>query len=420
MSENPPKKEIHLSKTRHLGLKIGLFVGVALICSTMLVLSLVGVLSGGTGYRLIEIALEEGITYSDGMSLYLYFEGNLYQANQASSKASKIYSQYLKEAYILTDDSHHYVGNKSVVLLNENLNEDVEVDEELYSVLKEAYDYSLVNENYSLFSEPLYDYWESLALNYNTGDIYHDPINDSEVKDYLTLLASFINDESHHHLEFKENNVVRAVISNEYASFIENNEIDSPIVSLGVLKEAYEMKIVKEKLEKEGYHKGYFINECGYGLTFSETNSIIHSIAVKKDKTDIIGETNYDLGSHSFLYYNNFNDKDPYFYSFTKENKTYLRSPHLNIISAEPNNYFSTLYIYNKDKDIVETILEGSKFLLVNNKTEEDSLVNTLNASYIFTHNNEEENNLYISKDIKEKVIISEYADYDIKPIGKE
>ena len=119
------EKNVSLTKTKHLGWLIFLFVGIGGVAIGATVLYAMGLFTHFTGYKDLDITADESVNYRDGVYCNLYFDTNEMAANQHASKASPIFSDALKDAYKRTDPQSRYDGIISLSYVNDAVGEDV-------------------------------------------------------------------------------------------------------------------------------------------------------------------------------------------------------------------------------------------------------------------------------------------------------
>ena len=70
------ESNVRLSKTRHLGLKIGIFGGSALVLATLMILYAFGFFTREAGYRALYPTADKTVDYADGLNCAIYLEGS--------------------------------------------------------------------------------------------------------------------------------------------------------------------------------------------------------------------------------------------------------------------------------------------------------------------------------------------------------
>ena len=87
-----------------------------------------------------------------------------------------------------------------IAYINNNLDRDIIVTDTLYNILKDAYQKSLLDNNYSIFAAPIYHEWDILLYSGTLGEYDNDPLIYEEEKNYLNDLANIVNDTNNYSL----------------------------------------------------------------------------------------------------------------------------------------------------------------------------------------------------------------------------
>lgn len=372
MENKEEGRKISLSKTKHLELYIIAFVVTVAVAAVLITCSALGVFTNFAGYAELETAAYSDVKFTHDIHCYIYFKGNDMQVSSKKRKASSLFSTLYREIYMMTDPYVDYSPySVSLKQINRSLGEDVKVDERLYLLLKDAYEKSdPQNNNYSIFAATLYHEWDSLLYFGALGDYESDPLFDEEEANYLSELASMINNPSNYSLEFKENNVVNLNISNEYKEFLETYDNTSPIISLNVLESAYQMQYIANKLEEVGYTNGYLVDDFGNGLTLKGFTSLNHNLYdIQDGEAHLFGHiTQSDKycfsATHHFLV-NPLNA--PYFYDVNKDDKIYHRSSYIKLEDGGVYDKYLSTNLFSKTLDLPSLVLENNKLPIVDN-----------------------------------------------------
>lgn len=415
------ESNVKLTKTRHLGLWFALFGGFIAVAATFIILYALGILSDGSGYiALVAKVYSDEITYNEGISCSLYFQGNSFSVGGQTTNATGIYSDALKKAYMQTEAKTVYPQYASLAYLNSHLGEDVKVDDYVYNVLKDAYAKTKEDNNYSIFAGPLYEEYDRLCSIRSSGSWVNDPdpLYDEAQASYMAELASYINDEANFTLTFKEDNVIFLDISPAYKAFREANEITSPVASLNLLRQAYMIKDTAKALEEAGYVNGFLsYPQYGIGLTLKETPSLSHGIyGLRKGKVaeplavSIKGQTAFakavrlNLGQTKF----------PSRYTVSKDGTSYYRSPCLSLKTGLPCDYLLSSYLFEEKGDVVElALLSASGFGIEDEASLESFLTSIKGKSYVYNRKDKDDT-FFISSSLQESIVAYAQDGYSI------
>ena len=396
------ESNVRLSKTRHLGLKIGIFGGSALILATLMILYAFGFFTREAGYRALYPTADKTVDYADGLNCAIYLEGSSFDCNQKQKRAIEIYSSTLKNIYKITDPSSTYEDVDSLASINVNPNKEVSISKTLYGYLEKANEVGN-NENYSLFSSPLFDEWQRLiSLKELTSSLTYDPLNDLDEGKYLSDLSSFINDPNHISLTLLGEEKVRLNVSEEYLNFRKQNEISSPLTSFGPLRGAIEIETLVEAFQKEGFHDGFFSNQRGLGATLDLTPGLNHVIQAKGSNEKVhVGNLTYP-SSHAFCKYARFLKG----YSIQKEENTYNRSLYLDLSTGEGDAVFESVGLYSSSISLWDLTLLSERMCGLSSVDEASAILNSASGTDYLYATTSSPTIFQTTAKIKEKTVV--------------
>ena len=177
-----------------------------------------------------------------------------------------------------------------------------------------------------------------------------EPENDQENKD---MIEYFVNTSINHiSLEFKDNNVVRLNIDDDYKKVYE----DDIYISFNSFYDAVVMDYIKSYLKGFGFSNGFIVSENGYYLDFGMTSVTNNSKLTSKNYYDgyhiLKLKANY---SYINLYdYKVFKDYPYYEYNGNK------RSLFINYDTGYSLDIYSS--VFYSDKDIITTLSNLYKY----------------------------------------------------------
>ena len=396
------ESNVRLSKTRHLGLKIGIFGGSALILATLMILYAFGFLTRDAGYRALYPTADKTVDYADGLNCAIYLEGSSFECNQRQKRAVELYSSTLKKTYKVTDPSSIYEDVDSLASINTSPNKEITLSKTLYGYLAKAKEIE-VNSNYSLFSAPLFDEWQRLISLQELQKSYnYDPINDADEAKYLSDISSFINDPNHISLTLLGEEKVRLNVSEEYLNFRQQHEISSPLVSFGSLRGAIEIETLIEAFENEGFHDGFFSNQRGLGATLDLTPGLNHVLQAKEGSEKVhVGNLTYP-SSHAFCKYSRFLKG----YSLQKGEDTYNRSLYLNLSTGEGDTVFESVGLCSGSISLWDLTLLSERMCGLSSVNEASTILGSISGvDYIYATTSSP-NIFQTTAKIKEKTVV--------------
>ena len=429
MENKSNKKEIHLTKSKHLDIFVALFFLAVLGTAIFIVLNVFGVFTKVDSYYAIKASVENGVNYDGDLTCVLHFKGRENKVNSGKSSATKLYTATLKTVHMHVDAENRYSESSSIADINFHVNETCTVDSEVYQIVKDAYAISdIENNNYSLFAAPLYDEWFKLAsFSKNNGNTSQDPLLNETEKAYLEELTAIINDTSNYSLEFLDNYQIKLSISENYRQFRSNYDLKEgqPIISLNVLENAYKLEAVKKAFEENGFIDGYLASTNGLGVTLKGLETLSHGLYNISDNSGEIGYLSLN-GDYAFkktaMFDFNPNDNDEYnFYQLKdNENNIHYRSLSLNLKTGYPNEYYLSTAIFEKNTDLKKAVLDNQKLLMVDSLEKEEAFLAANQDIDLCFNKAESPNSYYFSKNLKEKIYIFKPEVYTINIINKE
>ena len=359
------EKNVHLTKSKHIGLIIAGFLTLVIGLSTVIVLYAFGFLTSSSGYVSLVPNGDETVNYVDGVSASVFLEGTDMSVRQETTRANNTLTNALKKAYKVSDPTSRYDDTYSISYLNDSIGTDVEVGEDVYSILKDAYDATLSGSNYSVFAGPIEAIWQ-LEINAHIRPPVEeiDPLVDGSMAALLQELSAYISSQDHVRLTFKPGNVVRLDVSEEYRAYRIANGITDPIVSLNALRNAYEVKAVAAALEAEGFHDGYVTSDRGYGIALSGTPGLSHLINTPAYADYPYAGSVKVGGGHCFAKMHRYaygGATMGRYYTLEHEGTTYYRSLYADLSDGMSNDTLLASYLFREGDDIMSLALEAEK-----------------------------------------------------------
>ena len=264
------KQEIQINR-KNIVLRVIFFLFVLTVGVTFIALYFTGVLQFQKGYSKIEIIPENQNIKADKIVYYAYFDGNSLSVRQNVKNLQGFYSPKANYVLMLTDEYANYESRNNLKTIADNEGKEVEVDEVLYKILQNAYTKSKEEKNYSLLGYKLFLQWDVIIGLDGLSLINSDPSVNPETKALLENQVQVIKEESKREfLSFRnkdEKFFVKASFTSEYKNILDDND---PLLSLGILKDAYIIDYLASQLEREGNKDGFLISSDGYIKALSE------------------------------------------------------------------------------------------------------------------------------------------------------
>lgn len=177
----------------------------------------------------------------------------------------RVYPKYLDRAYQIFDNMQ-YEGIENLTCLNENPNEAVQIEPELYQALRMLEDR---NSRY-LYYAPVYAQYRSIFGCDNDWEASHfDPALDDQVDKYVRSVIGFASDDESIHVELKGDNTAMLYVSAEYLQFASENEI-SCFLDFFYLRNAFALDCVAQQLISDGFTAGTITTLEGFSRVLGE------------------------------------------------------------------------------------------------------------------------------------------------------
>ncbi|MCR4880092.1 MAG: hypothetical protein K5906_03960 [Bacilli bacterium] len=378
------------------------------------------------GYYTIEGNSDPDVpSYDDGdVKLVFYFEGN--NATSAHKEVTNIYSEALKAGYASTSKLQHFNGYISIYDINNtNYGEEIELSSFLYYKLKDAYQYSLDYENYSIFNAPIYDYWEYLFTLDKSLASSNDPLNNESSKAYLEDLVKIIQDTNNYAISFDDNKKsVKLTVSETYQNFINTRytyrSTKFPLISFNVIEEAIKVQYLIDSLKNAGYTKGYLTTNNGLSVSLGGLEDIYYNLYdyAQDGSYRNLGSVTFKnaSGVASFRRFETVNRLYSPYYSFLKDGEKIYRSSYINNLTGYPTQYFANSNVFSTSKSILDSVLMNNELITKDSleKTKEAISTEAFNDYYLAFTCFSKEKTIYLTTNIKEFLTIKKDLDYNL------
>ena len=260
---NLKEEKIEVSD-KHVGLRLALFLiamGLAVYFFTNAVTNM-GIHE--EGYYVITPGTDkETPNYSSGVEFTYHITGEKpAEMRELNKLVTQEYSAVLARAYKLLSSSEVFEEYRNIAYIDGHRGEKIVLSDELYSVLKDAYDKTEDQKGFNMFAGALYSEWESIVYAYNREEC--DPLFNDEEASRIEKIASQTKDLSNFGLVFDdaEKSVVFTV-SDRYEELLEELGIEAPVLDLNLMKYAYELETVRAHMEAKGLTAGILTSDNG-------------------------------------------------------------------------------------------------------------------------------------------------------------
>lgn len=269
---------------KHVGLRVVFFVVAVVVAVGAFSYGISALGAKQSGYQLIEASADSDAPfYNREISFGYYLEGSSGAIKKATKELVGVYTPILAAAYKQLDSSVEYAGAVSIGALNNHLGEEVGVSAELYDVLKDAYARTLERRNFNMFAGALYAEWKSVLILDDPAGF--DPLTNEDMAARFADIAEQVSNLDNFSLEFldDERHIVRFSVSDGYAAFCKEMEIEAGALDLNLLANAYRLEMIASALEGLGFTDGYLLSQDGLAITLSGCRQQSYALYGKED-----------------------------------------------------------------------------------------------------------------------------------------
>jgi len=281
-----------------------------------------------------------------------------------------LYSRLTQDAYaVFTADTQSELHN--VHYLNACVNQPVTVEPALYKALEvlDAYTCRVP------FMAPAIREYNGVFLAENDGEAaLYDPARDTERREYLKEILTFVNDPAMASLELLGENRVCLKVGETYLAYAEENGIET-FFDFGWMKNAFIADYLAENLEEAGYTNGYLVSYDGFtrnldarGTLYTANlfdrmeNTISMPAQLAYDRPmSLVSLRNYPLSEEDRWHYYAYGDGS-------------VTSVYLNLSTAMPVSSTDNLFSYSETMGCGEILMHTAPVFL-NDMLEESQLL---------------------------------------------
>lgn len=261
------------------------------------------------------------------------------------------YPKLLDHSYqIFSLEAVEGIGNLAV--LNQHPNESVQIEPELYHALQLLED----NACRYLYYAPVYEQYRGLFGCENDYDAdQFDPASNAEVNEYVVQAIAYAANPDSIHIELLENQSARLVVSADYLTFAEENEI-THFLDFFFWKNAFVIDCVADQLIQDGYTAGIISCEEGFNRPLGEGEFTIPLFAIKdnavtqaqelsyRDATAVISLYDFPIAAKQMKYY------------FTRQDGS-IRNPFIDVDNGLYKSKGQGLVVYSGEMGCSELIM---------------------------------------------------------------
>lgn len=191
----------------------------------------------------------------------------MYDFSEAGSGATaqyrqveSVYTQAAQELYVLFSSEILEEGQNNIAYLNAHPGEEISVEAELYTALERIVE----SGDRHCFIAPVMAEYDRLFQCEGEGEAaIYDPTTNRDTVAWVGEVAAFAHDPQHISLEMLGENRVKLVLSPEYETFCQENEVDT-LFDLGWMENAFLADAIAERLVQTGFSNGYLVSFDGF------------------------------------------------------------------------------------------------------------------------------------------------------------
>lgn len=390
-----PKMEKEREKTnirmpvKHMVPRIIAFIVLLAGGISLIVLSVLGVFSQESGIQVINVNEDPDYKAGENITLRYYLSGNSIQRRNQANEIASEYSKSMKSISKLLEEEDEIIGVKSISYISRNADREVEIDEILYKTLSSAIE-NQKNPAYSIYLGPLYQRWNFWINSPDSAKTTVDPLYNvpgaTVISDYIDLLESGENIK----LNLLGDNKVKLELSQTYRQWLEDNEYSGPILSLGCLKQTYQLQVARDALIEKGYTAGILVSEDGLvaplgGLIDTNYRLYCYDNQIGIEAGSVIPKN--PKASLSFVY----QSPNPiYRHAYRIQDGEQWISRNLNIdpSTGYGANYVSDLCLMAETNDLIKLRLDSIAYAQKNSKTDLENALNNVEMLYSMANEN--------------------------------
>ncbi|MCD8005451.1 MAG: hypothetical protein LUF29_00525 [Oscillospiraceae bacterium] len=363
----------------HLGLRIFAVVILVLIAATAFGYGINALFSGTDGWQEIEADVDELSVATELTFMYDIGAGSE-SATTERKAIVVIYSDACETAYQLftPDNEYEYVYN--VWYINNHPNEEITVDEVLYSALETMVE----SGGRELYLAPVYAGYESLYFSSEDWEAKEfDPVYSDVQAEYFAKICEFASSDDGISLKLLGDNKVILYVSDEYLSYAEEYGIDR-FIDFSWMTNAFVVDYISDVMIENGYTAGMIVSDDGYARNLGGCDDIFSYTLYSRQGNTVysVADMLYD-GSMSFVYAHDYAiTSDDALRYYTYENGE-RRTPYIDPTDGLSKAATEDLVLYSADSTCVDLMLSLTRVYIADDLDE--SKLATLSTSGIYS-----------------------------------
>ncbi|MCD8107795.1 MAG: hypothetical protein LUE20_07520 [Oscillospiraceae bacterium] len=348
-----PPKDIEVSN-KHLGLRIAAVVILIMVAATSFIYGFNQLFSTTEGWQEVE-ADEDNLSCASELTFMYNIGGGSESATTERKALVLLYSDACETAFELFHVNMEFDGVNNVYYINNHPNEEITVDEVLYSALETMVE----SGGRELYLAPIYYEYQGIFFSSEDWEAeQYDPYLNEAQAEYFSEVIEFASEDEHVYIELLGDNKIILHVSDEYLSFAEENGIDR-FIDFSWMTNAFIVDYISDIMIENGYtqgmiasYDGFARNLGGYDVAFSYTlysrqGSTVYSVA------DMI----YD-GAKSFVFVHDYAIESldsQHYYSYESGD---TRNPYIDANDGLCKVATADLVLYSESSTCTQLMLE--------------------------------------------------------------
>lgn len=253
-----PVQKIELTD-KNIKLRLAAAVLFLIIGASAIAYGISGFLTGEAGWREIEVYSSAGVTCGEDF-VFLYEVDDQESIRTQVRLVTTLYSDAAKTAYEIFNADVEIDGTANLWYINHHPNEEILVDEALYSALLQ------VDRNGGrwIYLGPAYSVYDNLFyMASSDGAADFDPHLNSAIGELFQEICRFAGDPAAVSLEFMGENTLKLRVSEEYLEFAAEEELED-FIDFYWLKNAFIADYMADRLLAKGCTRGVISSYDGF------------------------------------------------------------------------------------------------------------------------------------------------------------
>ena len=347
-----PPENVEVSG-KNLGLRIVAVVILIMVAATAFIYGFNQLFSSTAGWQEIE-ADEDELSCASELT-FMYNIGAEGESATVERKALVLlYSDACETMCQLFHVNMEFEGVNNVWYINNHPNEEIEVDEVLYSALETMVE----SGGRELYLAPIYlEYQGIFFSSYDWEAEEFDPYLNEAQAEYFSEICGFISNDDNVSVQLLGDNKIMLYVSDEYLSFAEENGIER-FIDFSWMTNAFIVDYIADLMIDNGYTQGMIASYDGFARNFGGYDvAFSYTVYSRQDDTVYsVADMIYD-GARSFVYAHDYaiTSLDTQRYYTYESGET--RNPYIDASDGLCKAATEDLVLYSEDASCVDLML---------------------------------------------------------------